>query len=346
MIQRKNRGDAITLADWNALADTLAALNRSFGNTTDMVGADIPGIGKFRRPARHGAGGQESELTVLTALNTTEDTLVSGDVVRIKEPADIETFNKHRLLQVELPAANTDRILVALQTVEQHAIGRFQGASVAQVNLVVSSEADGAGWAFAVPDAGEVKMVLAEEDGYPVLWRETGTGAKRGLIMLDNAGSGGGAGGQYDGPFAVSIDSDTTINIRSGWLNMNGVQTNERAAANGVAVTPANGFNQYLRIRISNDSGVHAAYGIVADSANINDGNDPANTYYLIARITTDLSKILSVTQIQYGPLNIFAPSRIGGFIADENQVLLRPEDDYPEWVTAKEAEDDCCPEA
>jgi hypothetical protein len=163
-------GDPLEISadSWNAAMDAARAHRDSQRDARAHPGTDTRQTGIIL--VRNSSGADADRLGVLA---------MTAPLVL---PADNEPEALARVaLDGDAPAADTDPFCVLLEPLADGAIGRAAVAGVAWA-LVDFSDA---GHGFAAPEAGETGALASAGSGPArVVWKESGTGVKKALVLL------------------------------------------------------------------------------------------------------------------------------------------------------------------
>lgn len=125
---------------------------------------------------------------IIRVRNDTEADLDRFSVVGLGAPLilpdeNLEQFHRHLLFSGGDPVVG--RFAVLLNPIPDGEIGPAAASGLVPVQLVVSSEADTAGWEWAEADVADATALeVAEAGSAQILWRETGTGTVWGVVRL------------------------------------------------------------------------------------------------------------------------------------------------------------------
>lgn len=161
---------------WNAMADFVA---RHTGGVNG-AGPPFPSgvVPSLKVLVRNDTGGDLPIRSVLTPTAPVESA--------IDLPSQVQAVP---YLAADAPAAETDPVVVAVEPIDDGAVGLAVILGLAVVDVDVND----AGHTFAVPAAGQtLKLESAAEGQVKILWRDSGASGTKRAVVLIGAGSGSG----------------------------------------------------------------------------------------------------------------------------------------------------------
>jgi hypothetical protein len=134
---------------------------------------------------------------------------------------DPHGVNRRPAFVLGTPTGAGDLVAVTLEPIQGQAIGRAVVSGLA-VALVDVSDVD---HTRAVPIAGNTdKFESGDSGGYPIVYRETGTGEQWAVVLLGAPGGGAAVNEDYTSPTVLGYD---VVTARSTWVTLESVEVPE-----------------------------------------------------------------------------------------------------------------------
>ena len=171
-LARVSRGDPMRIqADtWNAVLDAArAARGRRLGGQGAAGTKPDPFKGCLEIDVRNDTGADLAEYSVLKLSDPLYD-VTATPIEQQDRPA----------FKGNTPGGAADLVCVTQHGIAYNDSGRATVAGVCVCKVSVTNAAHG----FALPTASTSYLVSAAATGHPILWKESGTGAKQAVILM------------------------------------------------------------------------------------------------------------------------------------------------------------------